>query len=130
MFTKNTQYRLADSKDVFRIYEDYDLTARLGWPTVIAERKNKIVGFLSTQDRKDMVVAGPIEVKLKNKAFVTLRLVTAYDNVLYALGVKEYWFHVDPKDSPGWLEQVQETGLYTKIEENEGVIWYKRKLVK
>ena len=128
MHPKSTEYRLATSDDMVDIYEHFDITERIGWPVVVAVREDKVVGFLGTQDRTDTVAAGPLEINLENKAFVCLRLVEGYDRVMRSMGLKHYWFSVDETDAEKWLQQVQELGLYTKIDQTGDHAWYRRDL--
>jgi hypothetical protein len=123
-----TDYTIANGDDRIEIYENFDVVHQLGNPIVVAKRNGKIIGFLATQNRDDSVVAGPLEINLKNKAFVCKGLVEAYDTMMTRLGLKYYWFNVNKKEAADWLEQVQETGLYTKIEENGDYLWYRRQL--
>jgi hypothetical protein len=119
---------MALNKDMLSIYENFELDRRMGWPVVVAERKGKIIGFLGTQDRKEMVVAGPLEVAIKNKGFVVMRLIEAYDNLMRSLGMKEYWFSVDAKNNVKWEGQVKDSGFCAKIEDIGDESWYKRQL--
>ena len=121
----NTQYFIASKADMISIYENFDLTERMGWPVVVAKRKNKIVGFLGTQDREDMVVAGPVEVKLKIKAFVLKNLIEIYDALLKKLGMKEYLFSVDKKQEK-WIAQIEILTIYEKVSETDDYVWFKR----
>ena len=123
-----TEYRMALNKDMLSIYENFELDRHMGWPVVVAERKGKIIGFLGTQDRKEMVVAGPLEVAIKNKGFVVMRLIEAYDNLMRSLGMKEYWFSVDAKNNVKWESQVKDSGFCAKIEDVGEESWYKRQL--
>jgi hypothetical protein len=128
MHPSSTNYRLATEKDRFTIYEHFDLTSILGWPVVIAEREDKIIGFFGTQDRKDVIVAGPMGISIKIKGFVAMRLVEAYDNLMRSFGVKEYLFSIDSKNNAKWLKQVHDTGFCTKMDDVEDESWYKREL--
>ncbi len=123
-----TEYRIATQDDRIEIHENFKLDTTLGFPVVVAVRNDKVIGFLSTQNRDDAVVAGPLEINLKIKAFVCIGLIEAYDNLMRNLGIKVYWFHVDKKVAPAWLQQVQATGLYTKIGEDGELLWFERRL--
>jgi hypothetical protein len=124
----STEYRIATQDDQIEIHENFKLDTTLGFPVVVAVRNDKVIGFLSTQNRDDAVVAGPLEINLKIKAFVCIALIEAYDNLMRNLGIKVYWFHVDKKVAPAWLQQVQATGLYTKIGEDGELLWFERRL--
>jgi hypothetical protein len=123
-----TEYRLATNDDLIDIYDNFELTAQLAFPVVVAVRNNKIVGFFGTQNRPNMVIAGPLQVKLPNKAFVTLRLGEKYDEIMRNMGIRLYWFSVDKQESSRWLEQVEESGAFSKIEEVDGQVWFRRVL--
>lgn len=120
-----TNYRLASKEDMLKVYDRFDLTERIGWPVIVAERKGKIVGFLGTQDRDDAVVAGPLEIKLKVKAFVLFKLIETYDLFMKAIGIKEYLFDVDKSES-GWISQINDSGFCVPMSEMDNHVWYKR----
>lgn len=121
-----TTYRLANNEDMLTIYENFDLTERIGWPVVVCERKGKIVGFLGTQDRPDMVVAGPLEIKAKVKAFILKSLVETYEEFMKIFKIKEYLFTVSKSQSK-WVAQMDKLGFKPFSETGE-YFWYKRSL--
>jgi hypothetical protein len=131
MYPVSTEYRLANEQDLQQLYDTFDIPCKLGWPTVVAVRGNKLLGFLSTQERDEAVVAGPLMVncrKGKSKAFVCLRLVEAYDNLMRAMGIRKYLFHVAKDETPAWVRQVDEAGIYAIINETDAHLWYERDL--
>jgi len=123
-----TQYRMANQEDRIQIHESFDLDAPLGFPVYIAIRDDKIVGFLATQDRKDMVVAGPLQINLEKKAFVCMRLVDGYDKLMKSMGMTLYWFYVDKSTVPKWLNAVKESGICKEFGTEGDNIWFERRL--
>lgn len=119
----STLYKIAEEKDLGRILSEFELTDRLSMPTVMAERDGKIVGFLSTHDNPNSVIAGPFVSKSK---VVAVRLAQIYEAILKALGVKVYWFHVEHTNKD-YLETVKKGG-YEVVEEDDAGVWFRRRL--
>ena len=122
-----TDYRLAQAKDMIKCAEftgnqpeDYL------WPVVMAERDGELIGVRVTQNREDLVVAGPLRVSLGNPSFVALRLIETYDTILNEKGIKAYYFSVDSQDTR-WNQAILKTGVEYKGEVN-GYEWYVRQL--
>lgn len=115
MYPSKTVYRLADNPADYRACHDIlrahnrPLDWKLHWPTVVAIRDNKVIGFLSTCKSTWAVMAGPLE---SPSPFVTLRLVEAYEVVLNTIGVSRYCFFIE-KDiaHTHWVKQVRTLGL-------------------
>lgn len=123
-----TCYRLMKPHDKKRCEElarqyGIETVPRLDWPTVVAKRKGKLLGFLSTRPVKDAIVAGPIVVGTKVKGPVALRLVEAYENVLRMAGVTSYIFYVTDLH---WKRQVEDAFGIEPYHEEGGRFWFKR----
>lgn len=81
-----------------------------GWPTVVAERDGRVVGFLSTIQREDAVWAGPLVVEAEPKHLIWLRLAEAYENLLREAGVKTYFISI-PEAMTDYIDQVERCGF-------------------
>ena len=123
-----TTYRLAvgpaDYKKCRALMAEFIEPVALSFPTVMAERDGKLIGFLATQPRKEAVIAGPLMLR-ERSPFVTLRLLEAYDNVMRAAGITAYHFYV--KNGNQWREQVERLG-FEAWSHDEGGAWYRRTL--
>lgn len=78
------------------------------WPTVVAIRDGRIVGFVSTWPNEEAVVAGPLVIEGKGNPFLFLRLAEGYENVLRIAGVTTYLHAID-KERPehvGFMERL------------------------
>ena len=102
-----------------------ETVARLEFPTVVAKRKGKILGFLSTRPTKDAIVAGPLVVGPEVKGPITMRLVEAYENVLRMAGVLSYLFYVEDQH---WKRQVERAFEIEPYQVQGDRSWYKREL--
>lgn len=102
--------------------------AGLSWPTVVAERDGRVVGFLSSQFKKNNVVAGPIAIDVDGPTiFVARRLVEFYELFLYAARVPRYFFGIQ-KDNDKWIGTVAKLLKLEPYSEKNGVLWFERKL--
>lgn len=128
MHPLNTVYRLADNPRDYaachaiqRANAAVDWT--LHWPTVIAVRDGEVIGFLSSNKVNWCQMAGPLELK-RPSAFVALRLVEAYEQVMRFLGVERYCFFIARTNRP-WLDQAFRLGLIP-IRANDENIFFER----
>lgn len=92
-------------------------TSPLQFPTVYATREGHTIGFLSSNNKHHVLMAGPLVLSpdLSKPVFTALRLVESYENVLRRAGVKHYFFHVD-KTKPDWKTIITRCGLEPKRE--------------
>ncbi len=130
--SSKTSYRLlngeAEEEACWLMAERFGVEFRgLDFPTVVAKRSGVIVGFLATHPEKTAVVAGPLIVDLPVRAWVALRLVEAYENVLRMAGVESYLFHVDETNKL-WYNSVVKALSIAPYAEADGVVWFKRDL--
>jgi len=98
----------------------------LGFPTIVAEREKRIIGFLSSRPSKEMVAAGPLVVDVEgNRAFVAMRLVDFYEKVLVSAGVTLYTFRVSKTAPKSWLNTIDEM-LCRPYNETDKAVSYTR----
>ena len=126
-----TQYHLATTSHDYRRCNEFLRGAEveykhLSFPTVMAERDGGIVGIVSTQPRKDLVVAGPMHVGVDgNPSFVFMRLVECYERVLKLAGVTFYHFFTSGK----MLDNLSRLGEEWSVEKVPGdgeTSWFRR----
>ena len=128
---KTTQYHLATTSHDYRRCNKFLREAeveykRLSFPTVMAERNGGIVGIVSTQPRKDMIAAGPIYVDVDgNTSFVLIRLIEAYENILRAAGVKDYYFSITGQIL-SIMTRLMGSLEADKLEEVDGYTWFRK----
>lgn len=96
------------------------------FPTVVAERDGEVVGFVSTWNTPEAVIAGPLVIEGGKNPFVFLRLAEGYENVLRAAGVKIYLHHID-KARPEHVEFMERLG-FTRYREVDSGWLMKREL--
>lgn len=107
----NTLYRIAEDYDYDACYDLAKVNGRppqlLCFPTVVAERDDEIVGFLSSNRCSWCIMAGPLEM-INPSGITAMRLLEAYENCLHAMGVTRYCFTVANANLDGkWLKIVQ-----------------------
>lgn len=101
---------------------------QLSFPTVMAFREGKLIGFLSTSPRKDGLVAEPIVMNVEgNASFLYIKLVEAYDDLLRAGKVPSYFFHI-PQSYADYIRLIEKAG-FERIGEDEVGVWYRRSLM-
>lgn len=96
------------------------------WPVIMAKRNNVLIGVMATQNRDELVVAGPLKVDLPNPAFVALRLIDYYDRVMAELGIKKYYLSVLKEDEK-WNQSILKSGL-SICGDFDQYHWYVREL--
>lgn len=131
MFPAETSYQLLQSDDkktaqaCFRLARKLKIDCEnLDFPTVIARRKGKLIGFLSTIPTKKAIIAGPMVVNLPHPGPVIIRLVEAYERILSMAGVTSYLFWVTDLDWSGIISRA--FGLQPYHQDAEGRWWYQR----
>jgi len=97
---------------------------KLDFPTVVARRDGKIIGFISTLPRKDCILAGPLVVDIMNPGMVILRLAEAYEAILSRADVRLYNVYVTNEHWAGILARA----LGTEAMPHEGGYWFRREL--
>ena len=84
-------YRLATNTDHPAIYDLGWQQRPLSFPTVVADDDGVIIGYMTTQPRKDQVVAGPLYVSPEvNTGHVAIELADFYGKILLGFGVTQY----------------------------------------
>lgn len=130
MIPRDTFYRLAHSPKDYAacrsLLREQGEDVALSFPTVLAERDGKIIGFVSTRPRKDMVVAGPLVVSkaITRPGMVIIRLGEAYEAVMKKAGVTAYVFHVEPHMT-AWAGILDRTGFERWHQDDTGT-WFRR----
>lgn len=95
----STHYRISTELDEPNLHVMAQGLVPRRFPTVVAERDGQIIGFLGTHDRRDAILAGPLEVELpsgRHRAVVAMRLIQAYENVLTLAGIDHYFYVAEP----------------------------------
>lgn len=128
MHPEATSYRLMEPEDKPRLRylaKKWDQPLqKLGFPTVVAWRNGKIIGFISTLPRKDAIIAGPLVVDIVNAGMVVLRLMEAYEHVLSMANVHVYNIYVT---NDHWSDTISRA-LGTQALPHEGGYWHRREL--
>ena len=132
MKQQGTDYRIAESGADYSkchsfIRDNHFQDPPITFPTIMAERKGKLVGVLGTHKSNKAIIAGPLIINTPgNNAFVGVRLIEGYEKVLATLKVKTYvaamWKH-----QPDWIRMASAVGFEPLAVEN-GVVWMKRTL--
>ena len=127
-----TTYRLANSpadfKACHKLVKAESLKGKLSSPTILAERDGELLGFFATQKNPAAVIAGPMIVRedKRGSGFIMVRLIEAYEKVLWKAGVRKYFITTDPEREK-WNESLERMG-YVPLEEHEGHLWFEREL--
>jgi hypothetical protein len=131
----DTTYQLAisskDYRDCHRLMQAEEGLPDMGalsFPTVMARRDGKLVGFLSTHNDNRYVIAGPLIVKGMRNPMITLRLVEAYDMIMLAHGIKLYYFSVDANRKDAFSREKLESLGMKFWEQKDDTAWYKKEL--
>lgn len=127
----NTSYLLVtedkDFQDCADLAEERGISfEKLSYPTIMAKRDDKIIGFISTWPRDKHIIAGPLAVKLGH-AFSMVRLVEAYDNFIRANGVESYYFTVQATNK-NWLKMIHRATGLVAFQSVNGILWFERRL--
>jgi hypothetical protein len=126
MHPRETIYRLAHGQRDFRachaLVPAQALT--LGWPTIVADRRGEILGFLATRPSKKAVEAGPLVIApaALRPAIIMMRLIEAYEVVLKQAGVQFWFFKVD-FTNPIWDQMVKKCGHEAYHQDGSGTIY-------
>ena len=95
MSEKKLIYRVATGKDHETIYDFGEQVHELGFPTVVAEKDDIIIGYISTQPSTEQVVAGPMFVEENhNRGLILIRMMDFYGEILKGLGITQYRFGI------------------------------------
>jgi len=130
MTPEHTIYRLSTEADEPQIQMLRDGDVPRAFPTVVAERDGKIIGFLGTHALPNGIVAGPLTVDLPSyraRGIVALRLIQTYEFILMqAPGITSYLYSVDG-DAP-WAAATGRCDRTHYIGEVDGLQWFERRL--
>lgn len=101
----------------------------LNFPTVLAERDGKVIGFLSTMKSPGLpgVWAGHMKLAKSPNMLLAIRLAEAYEVVLRKAGVREY-FHTVDKDRTEYIDMLGRLGYIKQNESDDKVVVMRRGL--
>lgn len=133
MLPRDTRYRLADSPADYRACHDL-LRAQgeqqdLTWPTVLADRRGIILGFLATTPSDEAVIAGPLVIakEAPRPGIIVLHLVEAYETVLRLAGVSLFNFWVRTSNRP-WRAILAKLEFQPYHVADDGIEWFTRRI--
>lgn len=130
MQPRDTLYRLASTAADYRACHALMRTnqnfsdQQLHWPTVVAERDGKILGFMSTNTCDWCILSGPLETTSHNPIMV-MRLVEAYESALRIMGITRYCFAIK-RVKKQWVEQVQSLDMVFHVGGDEEEIVFEK----
>lgn len=129
MTPRDTIYRLAhgqrDLRACHAIARARGLTdATMGWPTVVADRRGVLLGFLATRPSKKAVEAGPLAIspEAPRPAIIMMRLIEAYEVVLKRAGVQFFFFKIDHENEV-WRRMVEKVGHRAYHQDGAGTVY-------
>lgn len=101
----------------------------LSFPTVVAvDEAGEILGVLSTDLQKNLVVAGPLVINKKIRGYrVIVGLVDAYDEVMRGMGITSYVHSVDENNKP-WLNMIERAYGDEPYAKQNGRLFFIKKL--
>jgi len=104
----------------------------LGFPTILAFDEEKLVGFIATTPKADMVLCGPLVMRSGERhMFTAIKLITLYEQVMLKLGIKSIIFWADENDSmvaKGVKRWFPKATPYAKVGSNLFYTWHLRGL--
>lgn len=115
-------------KEVAKTNPSIGPVKRFGFPTVAACKGKAVVGFLSSYYGNNKLIAGPLVLAPGSGAVTALRLVEAYEKVLFVMGAQEYLFATDNPSLIKTLERVSQFVPISKLLTSDNAVWYKRTL--
>lgn len=129
MHPTSTLYRLADNPSDYRachaiLRANNQPKWTLHWPTVVAERDGKIIGFLATNKSNWCHLVGPLELAQPSHFITAIRLLEAYENLMRFLSVTSYCFFIERKNDK-WLQAIKDFG-FVPIKANPEAVWFER----
>lgn len=129
MKPRDTLYRLAATAADYRachaiMRTNGNFDQQLKFPTVVADRGGKIVGFLSTNACDWCHMAGPLETS-NGSPIMVMRLIEAYENLIRLMGLTRYCFSI-AKSQKRWIEQTSSFDMVEAIAEDEENIVFEK----
>lgn len=126
MKSERTLYRLASISADYRachaiMRANGNFDQQLHFPTVVAERDGRILGFLSTNECDWCLLAGPLETVGRN-AIMALRLIEAYEAALRVMGITRYCFSISRANN-SWLEQLRTHHMEEIASDTQNVVF-------
>lgn len=120
--------------DYARCKRHFSVAVRYEYPTVMAERDNELVGYLTTNTKSGYIVAGPLWIKedLKGafRGLVLIRLLEAYEKVLFINGVDRFLFWIGPSDEHYVATIKKAIDLVPFEIDADGKYWFKKVIEK
>lgn len=131
----STAYTLARSSKDYREVNEFlsernIKSAGLGFPTIIARRKEEVVGVAGNVRAQKRITMGLYtDVGEGNKSFVSMRLSSCYDGVLRKAGVTKYWVHVSIENEK-LIHFCRKMPIYKEVKMNGATssVWFERAL--
>jgi hypothetical protein len=132
MYPRETIYRLARSTKDFQrchaLLADQGVErSPLSYPTVMALRGDVLMGCLSRIPSETAVIAGPLAVSSARPLITVMRLIEAWDGVLWRAGVRSYHFGIQLPEHKAWLAIIEKMGLQP-YSQDEQVVWFRREM--
>tara|TARA_Y100000310_G_scaffold308982_1_gene352623 strand:- start:21 stop:416 length:396 start_codon:yes stop_codon:yes gene_type:complete len=131
MIPRGTRYRLAQEIEYPLLDDLIKEEPRLqvhgyAFPTIVAEREDtgEIVGFISTNPRKDMILCEPI---IAPNGIVYMRLIEAYQKVVYAGGIRSVFIRVH-EDLDKHLRVAKKVPIFEPLDVINGFHWFVRRM--
>jgi hypothetical protein len=94
------RYRLADGAIDYTLCRELAAAEgfpehKIDFPTVMAvDDDNEVIGFLATQPKPDMVLAGPMVLRHdKRRPFTAIQMIQLYEMTMRSLGISSVIFH-------------------------------------
>lgn len=97
------------------------------YPTVMAIRDDRLVGFVSTWPSEDAIVVGRSAIDVTPSQFLLKRLVEEYEKLLVSFGVTTYFIPIDVDQPHMWGQMEALLGEPHSVDND--LRWYKRNLV-
>jgi hypothetical protein len=130
MTPRETQYFLVTEPEHYgacrAFAKEQGVSAKFGWPTVVAVRDGEFVGLLSTLRRSESIYAGPLVLSPKAKHITVLRLIEAYEQVLQSMGASYYWFGTETPQMDALAQKMALRGGLTIVDQQVSGTLYRR----
>jgi len=129
-----TTYRLASTPSDYRecrtLASKTEYDAPMMWPTVMAERDDKLIGMLGTLKSDEAVIAGPVAfngIGWRERVHTLIAMVDLYDGVMKKAGMVEYLFAI-PGHMTRYIAQAKRYMGDQFAIDDDGEHWFRRRL--
>lgn len=99
---------------------------KLAWPTVVAERDGRVIGFMASSPCDWCLMGGPMDMETPSP-IMAMRLIEAYENLLIRSGITRYCFYIEATNKR-WIEQVSAIDFVTQIGGDEQNVIFEKLL--